>query len=99
MNSNLTIYSSPTCPKCKMIKTKLDSAGIVYNVCEDVPTMQKLGIMSLPALGMLSEGSEEPSIIKDFTQINATVNALIKGVTPVATSMSCATCTVPTSKN
>ena len=38
------------CPRCKVLKSKLDSAGIEYEVCEDIDEMEKLGMMSAPNL-------------------------------------------------
>ena len=102
MKNAITIYSSATCPKCKMIKMKLDRAGIKYEVCEDVATMQNLGIMGLPALGLVTTDSHDQKIIKDFTQINAIVNQMIQQVAAdgsVEVNQGCATCQVPTSKN
>lgn len=46
----ITVYSSSTCPKCKVLKMKLDKLGIVYNVNENISEMEKLGIKSLPMM-------------------------------------------------
>ena len=46
----ITVYSSATCPNCKMLKLKLDKAGIPYAVNENIEEMEKLGIKSLPRL-------------------------------------------------
>ena len=52
----ITVYSSSTCPKCKVLKMKLDKLGIVYNVNENISEMEKLGIKSLP---MMQVGDDE----------------------------------------
>ena len=52
----MTIYSSSTCPKCKVLKMKLDKAGLDYFVVEDVEKMKELGIKSLPYL-QLEDGT------------------------------------------
>lgn len=38
------------CPKCEVLKKKLDIAGIAYEVCEDVDVMRGKGFMSAPML-------------------------------------------------
>lgn len=50
----MIVYSSSTCPKCKVLKMKLDKAGLEYEVVEDVEVMQELGIKSLPYLQLSS---------------------------------------------
>lgn len=48
----ITVYSSPTCGKCKVLKAKLEQKGIAYDECQDEDVMLKLGIDSLPVLGV-----------------------------------------------
>lgn len=38
------------CPICKVVKQKLDDAGIEYEVCTDTDEMTLLGIDTLPVL-------------------------------------------------
>lgn len=45
----ITFYTTH-CPKCKVLKTKMDAMGLVYNTVEDVNEMEKLSIFSAPAL-------------------------------------------------
>ena len=52
--SNVILYSTG-CPKCKVLKMKLDRAGVSYTVEEDVETMRKLGLLSAPALSVDGE--------------------------------------------
>ena len=52
----ITIYSSSTCPNCRMLKLKMDNAGIEYAVNENIEDMEKLGIKSLPHL-QLEDGT------------------------------------------
>lgn len=52
----MTVYSSSTCPKCKVLKMKLDKAGVEYTVVEDIEVMKELGIKTLPYL-QLSDGT------------------------------------------
>ena len=52
----MTVYSSSTCPKCKVLKTKLDKAGIEYQVNENIEDAKALGIKTLPYV-QLSDGT------------------------------------------
>lgn len=52
----MIVYSSSTCPKCKVLKMKLDKAGIEYTVNENIKEMEELGIKTLPYL-QLSDGT------------------------------------------
>ena len=45
----LTLYSTG-CPKCKVLKSKLDSKQIEYTIIEDVEVMKNKGFNSLPVL-------------------------------------------------
>ncbi len=38
------------CPRCNVLASKLDSADIDYNVCEDEDLMISKGMMSAPML-------------------------------------------------
>ena len=51
----LKIYTSSACPKCKVLKMKLDKAGIKYEVCEDIDTMISLGIKNVPVMELNGE--------------------------------------------
>ena len=46
---NVTLYSTG-CPKCTILKKKLDDANIKYNIVTDVDVMQEKGFMTLPML-------------------------------------------------
>lgn len=46
----MTLYTTPVCPKCKVIKMKMSKLGIDYDVCEDEDKMQSKGILSVPVL-------------------------------------------------
>ena len=46
----MIIFYSTNCPKCKVLKTKLDKTNIQYIVNENVDKMLQLGIQSVPAL-------------------------------------------------
>lgn len=40
------------CPKCKVLTTKLQLAGIPYTECDDVDRMIELGFQSAPVLSV-----------------------------------------------
>lgn len=69
---DITIFTLPTCPKCRVIKTKLTSAGAEFEECQDVEKMQKLGIETTPALLI----GPENRLIKSFVEINEYVTVL-----------------------
>ena len=45
----MTLYSTG-CPKCKVLKEKLDNLHIEYTICDDVDLMISKGFMSVPVL-------------------------------------------------
>ena len=44
------IFYTTGCPKCSVLKKKLDMAHIQYEVCRDTEVMQSKGMSSAPAL-------------------------------------------------
>lgn len=46
----IILYKTPTCPKCRVLCAKLNQAGIPYDVCMDIDSMEKMGILSVPVL-------------------------------------------------
>lgn len=46
----MILYTTPTCPKCKAVKIKLDKLGIEYTVNENMEDMERIGIQSVPIL-------------------------------------------------
>lgn len=57
----MIIFYSTNCPKCKVLKAKLDKTNIQYSVSENVDKMLQLGIQSVPALQI-------DDVILDFGQ-------------------------------
>jgi len=45
----VVLYSTG-CPKCNVLKKKLDMAEIKYDICDDVDVMEQKGFMSAPML-------------------------------------------------
>ena len=58
----MILYSTSTCPKCKVVKMKLDKAGIKYEVNDNIEEMEALGIKSIPML-------QKDGSLLDFNQI------------------------------
>ena len=46
---SITLFSTG-CPRCRVLETKLQQKGIIYNEVSDMVEMEKLGIMSVPTL-------------------------------------------------
>ena len=56
------IYTTDTCPRCKVLKVKMDAKGI------PVDEIQRLGIMSVPYM-QVDDGE-----LMDFATANAWIN-------------------------
>lgn len=52
MEDSITVYSSATCPKCKMLKLELNSRGFKFEDCQDVEYMTSLGIKNIPMMSV-----------------------------------------------
>lgn len=50
----ITMYSTG-CPKCNILKKKLDEKGVAYSIESDVDKMQALGLTELPSLSVGGE--------------------------------------------
>lgn len=64
--SNIILYSNG-CPKCNVIKSKLQSKKIVFTETDDFSKLNDIGIQSLPAL-------EVDGKILTFVEANNWVN-------------------------
>ena len=49
------IFYTTNCPKCQVLKKKLDNLNINYSICNNVNQMENMGIMTVP---MLSIGTD-----------------------------------------
>mgnify|MGYP003304204651 CR=1 FL=1 len=67
MNEKIILFSTETCPKCKVLKTKMDAKNIPYEVNMDVKYMRSLKIMSVPVLSVDGE-------LMDFATANNWIN-------------------------
>ena len=52
--SKIILFSN-NCPKCKILKTKLDQKQITYEECNDVDIMIENGFLSMPMLQVNGE--------------------------------------------
>lgn len=46
----ITIYSKEGCPKCRVLKMKLEQKGLEYVECQDTQKMVEMGLKSLPVM-------------------------------------------------
>ena len=60
---NIILYSTD-CPRCRILKKKLDMAGLEYIINTDVDQMLKMGFQEAPVLGV-------DNAFMNFTQANA----------------------------
>ena len=60
----ITIYTTQTCPKCKILKKKLQEQGIEYKEFNDEDEMQRMGILSVPVMDVDGEQLDFPAAIK-----------------------------------
>lgn len=51
----IILYKTPTCPKCKVLKKKLEDKGIEFTENEDIDEMLSMGIMNAPTLSVSGE--------------------------------------------
>lgn len=46
---NVVLFSTE-CPKCIVLRKKLDAAGVTYDVCNDIDKMVEMGFTTVPIL-------------------------------------------------
>ena len=63
------ILYSTGCPKCGVLKKKMETKQISFTLCEDVEIMKNKGLRSAPAL-------EVNSVIMDFAGAIKWINGL-----------------------
>lgn len=67
--SEVVIYTQPGCPKCAVLKRKLQSKDVAYQECQDIDTMIDLGIKNVPVLRTDSEVLQFAEAVKYINQI------------------------------
>ena len=60
----ITIFTTATCPKCKILKKKMDEKGMVYEECADEEQLQQMGILSVPVLSIDGKLMDFPEAIQ-----------------------------------
>lgn len=50
MEEKIILYSSKTCPKCKILERKLIEKGVKFEKCDDMTELEKRKMYSLPVL-------------------------------------------------
>ena len=48
---NLIMYSTG-CPKCRILKMKLDASGLPFSIHDDIDEMMAMGFRSVPVLSV-----------------------------------------------
>ncbi len=59
----VTLFSTG-CPKCNVLKQKLDTKGVQYDISSDVDKMMELGFMAAPILDVDGNYMEFSEAIK-----------------------------------
>ena len=81
----INLYSTG-CPKCKVLKSKLDSKGIEYNVISDIDIMTSKGIDTVPVLevnGEMLNFKTSMNWVEEYTELKQGYGTKSKGATNV----------------
>ena len=60
----ITIYTTETCPKCKILKKKLEDKGMKYSEVTDEEKLRQMDILSVPVLYVDGERYDFAEAIK-----------------------------------
>lgn len=60
----ITIYTTETCPKCRILKKKLEEKGIEYEEFTDEAEMQRMGILSVPVMTVDGKVMDFPQAVQ-----------------------------------
>lgn len=60
----ITIYTTETCPKCKILKKKLEDKGIEYTEVTDEEKLRQMDILSVPVMTVDGERMDFAEAIK-----------------------------------
>lgn len=64
----IVLYTTKTCPKCKIVKTKLEDKKINYNLIDDPFILEEKGYDLLPVLEV------DGVVLKSMIDINDWIN-------------------------
>lgn len=65
----IILYSKDDCPRCDMLKTKLNAKGIEFEEVKDVAVIEQLGIDFLPVLNV-------GGVLMELSKANDYINSL-----------------------
>ena len=68
----VTIYTTATCPRCRILKEKMDTKGIEYQESSNIDLLLEKGIQSVPVLEVEGE-------LFSFKDANDWINDYVKG--------------------
>lgn len=63
----ITIYTTETCPKCKILKKKLEDKNIDFKEINDIEILKSLDIYEVPVLDV-------DDTLLDFSAANSWIN-------------------------
>ena len=72
----ITFYSTG-CPRCKMLKQRLDSENIPYTVVNDIQAMKDRGIQTVPVLEVAGKLYNFSEAITSLPQIKSIVEGIV----------------------
>lgn len=65
----IILYSKDDCPRCDMLKTKLNAKGIEFKEVKDITVIEQLGIDFLPVLNV-------GGVLMELSKANDYINSL-----------------------
>lgn len=65
----IILYSKDDCPRCDMLKTKLNAKGIEFQEVKDITVIEQLGIDFLPVLNV-------GGVLMELSKANDYINSL-----------------------
>ena len=60
----ITIFTTETCPKCKILKKKLEDKGLEYTEVTDEEKLRQMDILSVPVMTVDGERMDFAEAIK-----------------------------------
>lgn len=84
------ILYSTGCPKCNVLKKKMQAKGVQYSEVNEIKEMRRLGILSVPVLSVNGE-------LLDFSKANNWINMFDNSdnqATDGQVSYVCSTCNI-----